>query len=79
MAALEAGCLGDRPVVTAAGGRALEGPLALESRLFVKCRVKLFLGLAKGLAAAPHDDPGGLEELIEREARSDSAVRHGRE
>ena len=54
---------------------ALEGSLALEPRLFVERRKELLLRLAEDLAAAAHDGPGGLEHLVEREARRDPAVR----
>ena len=52
---------------------ALERSFALEAGLLVEGRIQVFLGLAEGLAAAAHDDPGRLEELLEREARCDAA------
>ena len=67
---LHPSCLHDRPVVAAApDGRSLEGAFALETGLLVERGVKLFLALAKGLAAAAHHCPGRLEQLVESETR----------
>src|SRR5262245_22629430 len=76
MRAIEAGGLGDRPGVAAMLMRALEGALALKPGLVVERQVKLLLRLVEDLAATAHHDPGGLEDLVEGEARCDPAIKY---
>jgi hypothetical protein len=53
--------LDDGPLVATAVSAALEGALALEPSLFVEGRIKLLIGLAKGLAAPARDRAGGVK------------------
>src|SRR4051794_38841926 len=69
--------LRDRPEVGAMVVGALEGALAFEACLFVEPAIKLFLGLIELLAAPAHDDPGGGEHFLEREAGRHPAVQNG--
>ena len=57
----------------------LERPLALEAGLLVEVEVELLLDFGECLAASSHDDLGGREQLVEREAGGNAAVEDRRE